>query len=88
MELENIIEITTQGLLLCLYLSLPTIVVSAGVGLLVSFVQAVTSLQDQSISHGVKLVAVIITLIITAPWAASAMLEFANTTMALSFSPT
>ena len=87
MELENIIEVTTQGLLLCLYLSLPTIVVSAVVGLLVSFIQAVTSLQDQSISHAVKLVAVIVTLIITAPWSASAMLRFANATMAIAFTP-
>jgi len=87
MELENIIQLTTKGLLLCLYLSLPVIIVSAGVGLMVSFIQAITSLQDPSISHGIKLVSVIIALIISAPWAASAILRFANDSLAIAFAP-
>ncbi len=85
MELDNIIQITMQGILLCLYLSLPVIVVSAGVGLLVSFIQAVTSLQDASISYGIKLFAVVITLILVAPWASSQLLRFANDAMDMAF---
>ncbi len=85
MELDNIIQLTAQGILLCLYLSLPVIVVSASVGLLVSFVQAVTSLQDASISYGIKLFAVILTLILVAPWASSQLLRFANDAMDMAF---
>ncbi len=87
MELDNIIQITAQAILLCLYLSLPFIIVSAGVGLMVSFIQAVTSLQDASIAYGIKLFAVIVTLILLAPWEASQLLRFANDTMGIAFTP-
>ncbi|PLZ00285.1 EscS/YscS/HrcS family type III secretion system export apparatus protein [Burkholderia sp. WAC0059] len=78
METEDLVRLTTEGLLLCLYISLPVVVVSALAGLLVSFLQAVTSMQDQSISFGVKLVAVTVTVVIVAPWACASLLRFGN----------
>lgn len=81
MEVDTLIRITTHGLLLCLYMSLPVVVASALTGLLISFVQAITSMQDQSISFGVKLAVVTVVLLITAPWAAAQILRFANEIM-------
>jgi len=78
METDTLIRITTHGLLLCLYISLPPIAAAAITGLLVSFLQAVTSMQDQSISFGVKLVVVTVVILISAPWSAAAVLRFAN----------
>jgi len=78
MNIDTLIGLATQGLLLCLYVSLPIVVVASGVGLLVSFLQAITSLQDQTLSFGIKLVAVVIALIVAAPLGASAILRFAN----------
>ena len=46
MEYESVIRLTSEALLLCLLVSMPPIVVAAVVGLLVSFVQAVTSLRQ------------------------------------------
>lgn len=86
MEFDNIIRLTSQALLLCLLVSMPAVVVAAVVGLLVSFGQAVTSLQDQSISHGVKFFAVVITLIVAAPWGAAIVLGFARQAMQLALS--
>lgn len=77
MNTDELIALTTQGLLLCLYISLPVIIVSAVSGLLVAFVQAITSLQDQTISHCVKLCAVTGTIVFTAAWGGSAILHFA-----------
>jgi type III secretion protein S len=82
MDYENIIRLTSEAMLLCLLVSLPAVVVSAGVGLLVSFLQAITSLQDQSISQGAKLIAVIVTLLITAPWGSAIILRFSQSLMA------
>jgi type III secretion protein S len=79
MQYEAVIRLTTEAMLMCLMVSLPVVVVAASVGLLISFVQAITSLQDQTISQGAKLIAVTITLIIAAPWGASAVLRFAET---------
>ena len=78
MHYENIIRLTSEALMMCLMLSLPAVAVSAIVGLLISFVQAVTSLQDSSISQGIKLLAVTVVVAIGAPWAGSTMLQFSE----------
>jgi type III secretion protein S len=79
MNYDNIIRLTSEAMLLCLLASLPVVAVSAVVGLLVSFLQAITSLQDQSISQGIKLIAVVLTLVVAAPWGAALVLRFAQT---------
>jgi type III secretion protein S len=81
MDNENVIRLTSEAMLLCLTVSLPAVLVAATVGLLVSFVQAITSLQEQSISQAAKLIAVVITLVIAAPWGAGVVLRFAETLM-------
>jgi type III secretion protein S len=78
MDLDNIVQLTSRAMLLCLIVSLPVVIVAAVVGLLVSFLQAITSLQDQSISQAAKLIAVVIALLISAPWGASLVLSFAR----------
>jgi type III secretion protein S len=83
MEHENAIRLTSEALMLCLMVSLPCIVVAAVVGLLVSFVQAVTSLQEQSISQAAKLISVVVTLLALGPWGASVVLRFAQTLFAV-----
>jgi type III secretion protein S len=86
MDYDNIGRMTTSALTLCILISLPAVLVAAVVGLLVSFVQAVTSLQDSSISHSIKLVSVAVAVMIAAPWGASAVLQFANSVMLSIFS--
>ena len=83
MDTDNFVQLSSQALILCLTVSLPVVVVAAVVGLLVSFVQAITSLQDQSLSQGAKLFAVVVTLLIAAPWGASTVLGFARKVMEL-----
>jgi type III secretion protein S len=78
METDTLVRITSQGLLLCLSISMPVVVVAALSGLAVSFVQAITSMQDQSISYAVKLVAVVATVLVMGAWGAAAILRFAN----------
>jgi len=78
MGYDQVVDLASQGLMMCLVLSLPAVVVSAGVGLLVSFIQAITSLQDQSISQGVKLLAVTVTVFVAAPWGGATMMRFSD----------
>ncbi|MDF3082858.1 type III secretion system export apparatus subunit SctS [Burkholderia sola] len=78
METDTLVRITSQGLLLCLSVSMPVVVVAALSGLAISFVQAITSMQDQSISYAVKLVAVVATVLMIGAWGAAAILRFAN----------
>lgn len=79
MNNDQVTSLLSTALILCLQVSLPAVVVAALVGLLVSFLGAITSLQDAAIAQGAKFVAVVIVLGITGTWSASVVLRFAET---------
>lgn len=58
----------TKALYLVLWLSLPPIIVASVVGTLFSLFQALTQIQEQTLSFGIKLIAVMATLALTARW--------------------
>ena len=68
MEINDVVSHVVQALLLTLWLSLPPIVVASVVGIFFSLIQALTQIQEQTLSFGVKLVAVGFTLYLTARW--------------------
>lgn len=68
MNEADVIQYTTQALLLALILSMPPIVVASVVGVVVSLLQAVTQIQEQTLAFAIKLVAIVITLYLTARW--------------------
>ncbi|MBB3193674.1 type III secretion system export apparatus subunit SctS [Roseateles terrae] len=78
MNYDVVVQLTSEALLMCVLLSLPAVVVSAVIGLLVSFFQAITSLQDSSIAQGIKLLAVTGVVVVTAPWAGSTLMKFSE----------
>lgn len=63
-----IIDFTIKAMMLVLWLSLPPILVATVAGVLVSLVQALTQIQEQTLGFTVKLVAVVITMLFTASW--------------------
>lgn len=68
MSPAEILDFTARALMLTLILSLPPILVATIVGTLVSVVQALTQIQEQTISFGFKLAALLFTLYATARW--------------------
>lgn len=78
MDESAILNITTKCLILVLYLSLPPILVATFVGILVSLIQALTQVQEQTLSFGVKLIVVTIVLIITLPMLGIELMNFAD----------
>lgn len=78
MSESQIIEHLTAALVLVFYLSLPPIVVASVAGVLVSFLQALTQIQEQTLSFGIKLVAVTVTLFAIAPWLGAELQNFAR----------
>jgi type III secretion protein S len=85
MPYEDVIRLTSEALMMCVLLSLPAVLISAFVGLIVSFFQAITSLQDASISQGIKLFAVTIVVFIAAPWAGATLLRFTDNVLTVMF---
>jgi type III secretion protein S len=74
-----VIELIKESLLLVLLLSLPPILVASVVGILFSLFQAITQLQEQTLSFGIKLIAVSITLFLTAGWMSAQIIQLART---------
>lgn len=71
-----VLELMYQAFYLILMLSLPPILVAAIVGILLSLLQAITQLQEQTLSFGIKLIAVCVTLFLTAGWFSQELLRF------------
>lgn len=54
--------------MLTLLLSMPPIIAASAVGLLISLIQALTQIQEQTLPFAFKLVAVIICILLTSRW--------------------
>jgi len=64
----DLVSYVSKALLLVLWLSLPPIIVASIMGVLVSLLQALTQIQEQTLSFAVKLITVSVTLFLTARW--------------------
>ena len=76
MQTVDIVSYMTQTLYLVLWLSLPPIAVAAIVGTLFSLFQAFTQIQEQTLSFAVKLIAVFVTIMLTARWLSGEIYNF------------
>lgn len=74
----EVLHFATQSLWLVLILSLPTVLMAALVGTLVSLVQALTQVQEQTLGFVAKLVAVVVTLFVTADWMGSELYRYTD----------
>lgn len=75
---DFIAQITNEGLLLTLIVSGPPVLASTFVGLMIALFQAVTQIQEQSLTFVPKIVVVFGVLAIFGPWLGGAMAQFAR----------
>lgn len=73
----DVVYIAKQALLLSLVLSLPVIIGASLVGLLFSMFQALTQIQDQTLSFAIKLIFIIALLYLTIDWMSIKIYQFA-----------
>lgn len=66
----------TEAMVLVMLLSMPPIIVASVVGVVVSLLQALTQIQEQTVSFAVKLVAVAATIAAMASLFGSEMLSY------------
>ena len=68
MNETQIIHFTAQAMELVLYLSMPAIIAATVVGLIVGLFQALTSIQEQTLPHAFKLIAIMFAIAATVRW--------------------
>jgi len=81
MNADMTIQIATQGLYMVLMLSLPALLVALLVGVVISLFQAVTQIQEMTLTFVPKMIAVFVTLTLAAPWMTQKMVMFTRQLM-------
>ena len=62
--LEILVEYLAQGFMIMLTISMPCVLVAAGIGLVVGILQAVTQVQEQTIAAAPKILGVFLVIVI------------------------
>lgn len=75
--LGDLTSLGQQALLLSVAVALPVVAAAALIGLFVSVLQAATQIQDHTLGHLPRLLAVVAVLVATGPWIGSQIAEFA-----------
>jgi flagellar biosynthetic protein FliQ len=73
---DTVLELCTQALELSLRVGLPLLVAGLVVGLAVSIFQAVTQIQEQTLSFIPKIIALAGVLIVLGPWMLNQLLSY------------
>jgi len=75
-DIESIIRVLKEGLLLVLLLSIGPMMASLVTGLVVSVLQAVTQVQEHTLSYVPKLIVVFATLAVLGGWMLALIVHF------------
>ena len=78
---EFVVTTGRQALELMLVVAAPLLVVALVIGLLVSIAQAITQINEATLSFVPKIVAVSATLVIAGPWMISMLVEYIQRTI-------
>jgi flagellar biosynthesis protein FliQ len=76
MGADTVLELCTQALQLTLRVALPLLLVGLVVGVAVSVFQAVTQIQEQTLSFIPKILALAGVLIVAGPWMLNQLLSY------------
>lgn len=71
-----VIDIAKQAIFLVLKVAAPALIASLVVGLIVSILQTVTSIQEQTLTFVPKLVAIFVVLMLFGNWMLTSVKEF------------
>jgi len=76
MRIEVVTEIANKALYLIIKASLPVLLVSLAVGLIISIFQTVTSIKEQTLTFVPKIICVFLTLMIFGKWIITMIVEY------------
>lgn len=76
MTIEAVTDMANRALYLIIEVSLPVLIVSLVIGLIVSIFQVVTSIQEQTLTFVPKIICVFMALMVFGHWMLTSMVEF------------
>jgi flagellar biosynthetic protein FliQ len=78
MDSTQVIALAREAVMLMLQVSAPVLVIGMLVGLIISIMQAVTQVQEQTLSFVPKIVIMLLVSAATAPWAMEMVMQFSR----------
>lgn len=78
MDQDTVINLATQAMTLAIEIAGPMLLVGLVIGLVVSIFQAVTSIQEQTLSFIPKIVGLAALIVIMGPWMLDKLVSYAQ----------
>lgn len=78
MSPQDAIDLTRDAIYLSLLISAPVLLVGMAVALGIGLLQAITQVQDQTVSFVPKIVGMVVALTLTLPWVLNQMLQYSK----------
>ncbi len=76
--MDQTLNFFQQGMWLVVEISAPPLLVAALCGLIVSMLQTVTQIQDQTVPYVIKLAAIVVTILVCARWICNELAQLIN----------
>ncbi|MEZ6071899.1 MAG: flagellar biosynthesis protein FliQ [Pirellulales bacterium] len=78
MSIDQAIDIGREAVMMTLLISAPALIAATVMGLVIGLIQALTQVQDQTVSFVPKLVAMLIVVSLTLPWLITRMTDYSQ----------
>jgi flagellar biosynthesis protein FliQ len=78
MTQDTVVNLATQAMTLALEIAGPILILGLIIGLLVSIFQAVTSIQEQTLSFIPKIIGVAVLIVVLGPWMLDQLVTYAQ----------
>jgi flagellar biosynthetic protein FliQ len=76
MTVETFLDVFHEGIYVLLYTMAPPMLLSLGIGLLIGIFQAVTQINEQTLSSVPKIVAVFLSLVVFGGWIFQKLMDY------------
>jgi flagellar biosynthetic protein FliQ len=73
---EAIIDTVRQALIITLKIGAPILLAGIAIGLVISLLQSVTSIQDQALTFVPKIIGMVLVAVLLLPWIVQRLVEF------------
>ena len=78
MTTDTVVDLTTAAVEIALKVGLPLLLVGLAVGLVISVFQAITQIQEQTLTFIPKILATVAVLVIGGPWMLDQLLTYTS----------
>jgi len=80
---DSVIQIGSEAVQMVLWISLPMLGTALIVGISISLFQAITQIQEQTLTFAPKIIAVFVAMIVAAPWMTEKLVSFTKNLFAI-----